>query len=66
VLQLRNMRTLAATLVFSFTSLNIGCDVILQPAQQGEWSNGNFRNPKYKVTKDIRESSEEQKPPADK
>jgi len=66
VLQCRNMRTLAASLVMTFTSLSIGCDVILQPPQQGEWSDSNFRNPKYKVTKDIRDAAEEEKPPADK
>jgi hypothetical protein len=66
VLHLLHMRTLAATLVMTFTSLSIGCDVILQPAQQGEWSDGNFRNPKYKITKDIRDFPKEEKPPADK
>ena len=50
----------------TFTSLSIGCDVILQPSQQGEWSDGNFRNPKYKITKDIRDFPKEEKPPADK
>jgi hypothetical protein len=60
------MRNLAATLVLTFTSLNIGCEVILQPAQQGEWSDGNFRNPKYNITKDIRDAPESEKPPAGK
>jgi len=50
----------------TFTSLSIGCDVILQPSQQGEWSDDNFRNPKYKITKDIRDFPKEEKPPADK
>ena len=61
-----NMRTLAATLVMTLSSLSIGCEVILQPSQQGEWSDGNYRNPKYKVTKDIRDFPKEEKPPADK
>jgi hypothetical protein len=60
------MRTLAATIVLSFSSLTIGCEVILQPSQQGEWSDSNFHNPKYKVTKDAREASEEEKSPAGK
>jgi hypothetical protein len=60
------MRTLAATLVMTFSSLSIGCEVILQPSQQGEWSDSNFRNPKYKVTKDIRDAGEGEKPPVDK
>jgi hypothetical protein len=60
------MRILAATIAFSFSSLTIGCEVILQPSQQGEWSDSNFHNPKYKVTKDVREAPEEEKPPADK
>ena len=59
------MRTIAATLAFTFSSLTIGCEVILQPSQQGEWSDSNYRNPKYKVTKDVREASEPEKPPAD-
>jgi hypothetical protein len=59
------MRTLAATIAFTLSSLSIGCEVILQPSQQGEWSDGNFRNPKYKVSKDVRESGETEKPPAD-
>jgi hypothetical protein len=59
------MRTFAASLVMTFSSLSIGCDVILQPSQQGEWSDSNFHNPKYKITKDVRESGEIEKPPAD-
>lgn len=50
----------------TFASLSIGCEVILQPPQQGEWSESNLRNPKYKVTKDIRDAGEGEKPPADK
>ena len=50
----------------TFSSLSIGCDVILQPGQQGEWSGSNFRNPKYQITKDVREAGEGEKPPADK
>jgi hypothetical protein len=60
------MRILAATIALSFSSLTIGCEVILQPSQQGEWSDSNFRNPKYQVTKDIREAAEPVKPPAGK
>lgn len=59
------MRILAATIAFTFSSLSIGCEVILQPAQQGEWSDGNWRNPKYKVTKDVREAGESEKTPAE-
>ena len=66
VLQWLNMRTLAATLVMTLSSLSIGCEVILQPPQQGEWSDGNFRNPKYKITKDIRDVPKEETPSADK
>jgi hypothetical protein len=50
----------------TLSSLSIGCEVILQPAQQGEWSDGNFRNPKYKITKDIRDVPKEETPSADK
>ena len=59
------MRTLAATVALTFSSLTIGCEVILQPPQQGEWSDSNFRNPKYKITKDIRDAGESEKPPAE-
>ena len=58
-------RTLAATIALTLSSLSIGCEVILQPSQQGEWSDGNWRNPKYKITKDIRDAGEPEKPPAD-
>lgn len=60
------MRTLAATVVLTYSSLTIGCEVILQPPQQGEWSDSNFHNPKYKISKDFMESGESEKPPADK
>lgn len=66
MLQWRNMRILAATIVMSFSTLTIGCEVILQPPQQGEWSDSNFHNPKYKITKDVRESGETEKSPAAK
>ena len=58
------MRTMAATLVFTFSSLTIGCEAILQPSQQGEWSD--FHNPKHKISKDVREPGENEKPPAEK
>jgi hypothetical protein len=60
------MRILAATVVLAFSFLNIACNVILQPAQQGEWSDSNFRNPKYKISKDFTEPAESEKPPAGK
>jgi hypothetical protein len=60
------MRTLAATLVMTFSSLTIGCEVILQPAQQGEWSDSNFHNAKHKISADMKESVETEKPPTDK
>ncbi len=65
MLQWQIMRTLAATIAFTFSSLSIGCEVILQPSQQGEWSDGHWYNPKYKVSKDVREAGESEKPPAD-
>ena len=57
------MRSLAATIVLTYSSLTIGCEVILQPSQQGEWSD--FHNPKHKITKDVRESDENAQRPAD-
>jgi hypothetical protein len=59
------MRTLAILAVAIFSLLSVGCTddgVMLQPPQQGEWSN--FHNDKYQVSKDVRESTE--KPPAEK
>jgi hypothetical protein len=56
------MRILAAIVLVTFSILSVGCAVILQPAQQGEWSD--FNNPKYKVSKDV--VAEPQKPPAEK
>jgi len=50
----------------TFSSLTIGCEVILQPAQQGEWSDSNFHNPKHKISADMKESVETEKPPTDK
>ncbi len=60
-----SMRTLAILAVAIFSLLSVGCTddgVMLQPPQQGEWSN--FHNDKYQVSKDVRESTE--KPPAEK
>jgi len=59
------MRTLAILAVAIFSLLSVGCTddgVMLQPPQQGEWSN--FHSDKYQVSKDVRESTE--KPPAEK
>ena len=39
--------------------LSVGCAVILQPAQQGEWSN--FHDEKDKVSKDAQPSTEKPK-----
>ncbi len=44
--------------IFLFTSA--GCDVVLQPALQGEWSN--VHNDKDKISKDAR--PHEEKPEA--
>jgi hypothetical protein len=59
------MRIFAVIVVAIFSILSIGCTsdgVMLQPAQQGEWSN--FHNDKHQLSKDVRESAE--KPPAEK
>jgi hypothetical protein len=59
------MRTLAFVVVAIFALFSVGCTadgVMLQPAQQGEWSS--FHNDKHQVSKDVRESTE--KPPAEK
>jgi len=60
-----SMRILAVIVVAIFSLLSGGCTsegVMLQPAQQGEWSN--FHSDKKQVSKDVRESTE--KPPAEK
>jgi hypothetical protein len=53
------MRILAVVVVATFSLLSVGCTsdgVMLQPPQQGEWSN--FHNDKHQVSRDARESSE--------
>lgn len=65
-----SMRILALIVVAVFALLAVGCTsdgVMLQPAQQGEWSN--FKNDQHKVSKDVRESAATEsveKPPAEK
>ena len=39
--------------------LSVGCDVRLQPSQQGEWSN--FHDQKDKVSKDAQPAAEKPK-----
>jgi hypothetical protein len=59
------MRILAVIAVATFCFFSVGCTsdgVMLQPPQQGEWSN--FHNDKHQVSKDVKESAE--KPPAEK
>lgn len=64
------MRILAGLIVVIFAILSVGCTadgVMLQPAQQGEWSN--FKNDQHKVSKDVREEGEkpsDAKPAAEK
>ncbi len=51
------MRVLAGTFVVMLGLLNVGCTregVMLQDAQQGEWSN--FRDASHKVSKDARQA----------
>jgi len=55
------MRTLAILAVAIFSLLSVGCTddgVMLQPPQQGEWSN--FHNDQDRVSKDAREPAEKQ------
>jgi len=56
------MRILAIAVIAVFCFLSAGCDVILQPAVQGEWSD--FQSDKHKVSKDAKE--EPAKPSAEK
>ncbi len=44
------MRLFAAIVLAIFMLVSAGCEPILQPATQGEWSN--FHSDKDKVTKD--------------
>ena len=57
------MRIFAVILIGVFSFLSAGCDVILQPSQQGEWSDSNLHNPNYKVTHDLLPETEK---PAEK
>jgi len=61
------MRILALTVIAVFCFLSAGCEVILQPAVQGEWED--FHAEKKKVSKDARKSAEQpatEKPPTEK
>jgi len=70
MLHWRSMRILALIVVAIFSLLSVGCTsegVMLQPAQQGEWSS--FKSDQHKVSKDVRESAateSAEKPPAEK
>ncbi len=57
------MRILAAIVLGIFSLLSVGCEdgVMLQPSQQGEWSN--FHNAKHQVSKGAQPSAEK---PAEK
>ncbi len=46
------MRIFAVIAVVLFSLLSAGCDVVLQPPQQGEWSD--FHDKAHQVTNDIR------------
>ena len=52
------MRIYALILLGAFCFLSVGCDVILQPSQQGEWSDATYKNPKYQVTKEPEKPTE--------
>lgn len=54
------MRIPALIVLAVFSLLSVGCDVKLQPALQGEWSN--VHNDKNKISKDAR--AHEDKPEA--
>ena len=57
------MRIFAALVLAVFSLIAIGCDVRLQPAAQGEWSN--VHNDKDKVSKDVKDAKpHEEKPEA--
>jgi len=63
------MRILALIVVAIFSLLSMGCTsegVMLQPAQQGEWSN--FKTDQHKVSKDARDEVAKpgEKPAAEK
>ena len=50
------MRILSAIGLVAFFLASVGCEVIRQPAQQGEWSD--FHNEKAKVSADARPAPE--------
>jgi hypothetical protein len=53
-----SMRILAVLALAIFTVFCVGCTsdgVMLQPAQQGEWSN--FKNDKHQVSADARDEA---------
>ncbi|HTW63188.1 MAG TPA: hypothetical protein VME17_01175 [Bryobacteraceae bacterium] len=59
------MRILAVLAIATLCFVSLGCSaggMILQPPQQGEWSN--FHNDKHQVSQDVRDEAAQ--PPADK
>ena len=50
------MRIPALIVLLAFCLANIACEVILQPSQQGEWSD--FHNSKHKITGDATPGAE--------
>jgi hypothetical protein len=56
------MRNISAIFFALLSMTSIGCDVILQPSAQGEWSD--FHNAKHRVTKDV--ATPHEKPAAEK
>jgi hypothetical protein len=58
------MRILAAVVLALFSLISVGCDPVLQPAAQGEWSN--VHNDKDKVTKDVRDAKPHEEKPESK
>jgi hypothetical protein len=52
------MRILALIVITVFSLVSLGCEVRLQPAVQGEWSN--VHNDKDKISKDAKSNQEKQ------
>ena len=56
VLQCEHMRIFAVIAIAIFSLLSAGCDVRLQPSQQGEWSD--YHDNAHKVTNDVTHPAE--------
>ena len=52
------MRIFAVIVLGVFCLFSTGCNVMLQPSQQGDWAGSNFQKQKYKVSQEPERDAE--------